>query len=232
MINPNYLQAASNRIVATAQYLESCPKHGERLLVELEVPVRAASATVDYILAAVDEREEEEEHVKIGGTLRQRRIDVQGSFTQTGDEKINQVTKHVDIPQTQYIDKVQLEAAGVGGWPSTDELWAMALADTSEPDPEVLALLDDEQFMEEIQRQSTPWWSCGQDGEACWWFRWPYPAARLAEAMREGCGRLALGIVAGSLRGSRFVSLGLLSAYVCSSSREFFSSVLITSRTH
>ena len=41
----------------------------------------------------------------------------------------------------------------------------MALADTSEPDPEVLALLDEE-FMEEIQRQSTPWWSGRQDGEA------------------------------------------------------------------
>ena len=33
------------------------------------------------------------------------------------------------------------------------------------PDPEVLALLDDEEFMEETQRQST-WWSGGQDGEA------------------------------------------------------------------
>ena len=66
----------------------------------LEVAVRAASGTVDDVLAAVDEMEEE--RVKIGGTLRQRKIDTQ-------------VTKHVEIPQTQYIDKVvQLEADGHG----------------------------------------------------------------------------------------------------------------------
>jgi len=74
VIIPNYLQAASNCIVATAQYHICCPNHCERLLGELEVAVRAASATVDDILAAVDEMEEE--HVKIGGTLRQRLTEV------------------------------------------------------------------------------------------------------------------------------------------------------------
>ena len=38
----------------------------------------------------------------------------------------------------------------------------------------------------------------------------------LLRLVREGCGRQALGLVAGSLRGSRLVSLGLPSAYVCS----------------
>ena len=61
---------------------------------------------------------------------------------------------------------VHLEAAGVDGCPSANELCAMALADTSEPDPEVLALLEDEKFVEETQRQKTPWWSGGQGGEA------------------------------------------------------------------
>ena len=74
-IIPNYLQAASNCIVATAQYHICCPNHCGPLLGEMEVAVRAASATVDDILAAVDEMEEE--YVKIGGTLRQRKIDTQ-----------------------------------------------------------------------------------------------------------------------------------------------------------
>jgi hypothetical protein len=74
VIIPNYLQASSNCIVATAQYHICCPNHCERLLGELEVALQAASSTVDDILAAVDQMEEE--HVRIGGTLRQRLTEV------------------------------------------------------------------------------------------------------------------------------------------------------------
>ena len=181
-IIPNCLLAASNCIVAPAQHHICCSNHCERLLGEPEVAVRAAPATVDDILAAVDEIEEE--HVKIGGTLRQRKIVTPRNgripltrfyaslffYTSKGlscrlatplvpMRKSIRLPKNVEIPQTQYIDKVQLAQGGVDGWPSADVLWAMALADTSEPDLEVLVLFDDEEFMEEIQRQSTPWWS-------------------------------------------------------------------------
>ena len=56
MIVPNYLQASSNCIVATAQYHICCANHCERLLGKLEVAVRSASATVEDILAAVEAR--------------------------------------------------------------------------------------------------------------------------------------------------------------------------------
>jgi len=74
VIIPNYVQASSNCIVATAQYHICCPNLCERLLGELEVAVRSASATVEDILAAVDEMEEE--HVRIGGSLRLRLTEV------------------------------------------------------------------------------------------------------------------------------------------------------------
>ena len=74
---------------------------------------------------------------------------VQGSFTQIGHATRSQ----------EKINQVHLEAAGVDGWLSADGLWAMALACTSEL--EVLPLLDDGEFMEELQRQST---QCGAAG--------------------------------------------------------------------
>lgn len=74
VIIPNYLQASSNCIVATAQYHICCANHCERLLGELEVAVRSASATVEDILAAVDDMEEE--HVRIGGSLKLRLTEV------------------------------------------------------------------------------------------------------------------------------------------------------------
>ena len=82
---------------------------------------------MDDILAAVDARDEE--HVKNGGTLRQRKIDprVFHADWRRENQSGHQTCRNY---QPQYIDKVQLEAAGVDGWPSADELWAMALAAT------------------------------------------------------------------------------------------------------
>ena len=50
------------------------PNHSERLRGEKEIAVRPAFVTVDDILAPVDEIEEE--HFKIGGTIRQRLTEV------------------------------------------------------------------------------------------------------------------------------------------------------------
>lgn len=76
VIIPNYLQAASNCIVATSQYQICCLNSCERVLEDIELEVKKPQATVEELLFVVgnmtDPSSLEEDEVVVGDELKQR----------------------------------------------------------------------------------------------------------------------------------------------------------------